>query len=121
MSKTLYTVAGLSRLAEIIKTARRGRSYRQFEVVTGVSHATLRRLEFCEVSNPEDNTLSLIAPHTAFSLEELRAIAQERERGTVRKYRLAEDVLPFVENLPDQEAARLAQMILGRLGGLSFG
>jgi transcriptional regulator with XRE-family HTH domain len=118
MSKTLYTETGLSRLAEIIKTARGQHSLREFEAVTGVSHATLRRLELCQVHNPEDNTLSHIAPFTSYTLEELKAIAQERERGEVRKYRLAEDVMPIVLELPDREAARLAQMIVGKLGGV---
>ena len=118
MSKTLYTQTGLARLAEIMNSARNHKSYREFEAVTGVSHATLRRLERCEVQNPEDNTLSQIAPFTSFTLEELKAIAQERERGEIRKYRLAEDVLPIVEELPNREAARLAQMIVGRLGGV---
>ncbi|MBW4694659.1 MAG: hypothetical protein KME27_23155 [Lyngbya sp. HA4199-MV5] len=118
MSKTLYTETGLARLAEIIKAARQHKSYREFEAVTGVSHATLRRLELCEVHNPEDNTLSQIAPLTSFTLEELKAIAQERERGKIRKYRLAEDVLPIVAELPNREAARLAQMIVGKLGGV---
>jgi transcriptional regulator with XRE-family HTH domain len=118
MSKTLYTEAGLRQLAEIIKSARQHRSLRDFEAVTGVSHATIARLERCEVSNPEDNTLSLIAPHTSYSLEELKAIAQERERGEIRKYRLAEDVLPIVDELPRREIARLAQIIVGKLGGI---
>lgn len=118
MSKTLYTELGLRRLAEIIKSAREHRSYREFESVTGVSHATIRRLELCEVKNPEDNTLVQVAPFTPYSYEELKAIAQERERGEIRKYRIAEDLLPMVNELPSREAARLAQMIVGKLGGV---
>lgn len=120
MTKTLYTEVGLSQLAEIIKQARGDRSYREFETVTGVSHATIRRLELCEVRTPEDATLSQIAPFTPYSYEELKAIAQERERGEIRKYRIAEDVLPIVNELPAVEAARLAQMIVGRLAGLPY-
>jgi transcriptional regulator with XRE-family HTH domain len=118
MRKTLYTEQGLVRLAEIIKQARAGRSYRDFESETGVSHATIRRLEHCEVRNPEDLTLMQIALFTPYSYEELKAIAQERERGEVRKYRIAEDLLPMVNELPDREAARLAQIIVGRLAGI---
>jgi transcriptional regulator with XRE-family HTH domain len=118
MSRTLYTDSGLLRLAEIIKSSRGDRSYREFEAVTGVSHATIRRLEHCEVQNPEDSTLSHIAPFTAYTFEELKAIAQERERGEVRQYRMAEDLMPMVDQLPDREAARLAQMIIGKLARL---
>ncbi|NJP11518.1 MAG: hypothetical protein HC866_20285 [Leptolyngbyaceae cyanobacterium RU_5_1] len=52
---------------------------------------------------------------TPFSLEELKAIAQERQAGKVRKYLIAEDVLPMVNELSEKEAARLAQMIIGKL------
>jgi transcriptional regulator with XRE-family HTH domain len=120
MTKTLYTEQGLLRLAEIIKQARGNRSYREFENVTGVSHATIRRLELREVTTPEDTTLSQIAPFTPYTYEELKAIAQERERGEIRKYRIAEDILPMVKELPVTEAARLAQMIVCQLAGMPF-
>ena len=116
MTKTLYTEMGLSKLAEIVRQSRGGRSFREFQAVTGVSHATIRRIELEEVKSPEDVTLAAIAPHTPYSYEELKAIATERkQQAQVRSYHLAEDLLPYVNQLPDIEAARLAQMIVARL------
>jgi|GEM_PF-2018276 len=118
MNKTLYTDRGLRQLAEIIKQARGRYSFREFESLTHVSHATIRRLELCEVKNPEDSTLIQIAPLTSYSYDELKAIAQERDKGEVREYRIAEDVFPMVGKLPVKEKARLAQMIMGDIAGL---
>ena len=117
-NKTLYTEAGVSRLAAIVRQARGNRSYREFQNLTGVSHATIRRLELQEVKSPEDLTLAAIAPYTPYTYEELKAIATERQRGEIRSYRVAEDLLPYVRELPDSEAARLAQMIVARLGNI---
>jgi hypothetical protein len=117
-TKTLYTDRGLRQLAEIIKQERGRYSDREFESLTQVSHATVRCLELCEVKNPEDSTLIQIAPQTAYSYDKLKAIAQERDKGDVREYRIAEDVFPMVGQLPTQEKARLAQMIVGDIGGL---
>lgn len=115
-----YTLEGLRRLAQIVKDARRNRSYREFEELTGLSHATIRRLELEEVKEPKDSTLEAIAPHTPYSLEELKAIATEKESSPIREYRVAEDLLPYVNQLPDIEAARLAQMIVARLAGMDY-
>jgi transcriptional regulator with XRE-family HTH domain len=112
-----HTGAGLLRLAEIIKQVRGRYSYREFEGITGVSRATIRRLELSEVRNPEDSPLIQLAPHTPYCYEELKAIAQERERREIRKYRI-EDVLPMMDQLPKQQKARLARMIVGELGEL---
>ncbi|HEY9737572.1 MAG TPA: hypothetical protein V6D06_14860 [Trichocoleus sp.] len=115
MNKSLYTEQGLLRLAEIVKRSRGGRSYRDLEALTGVSHATIRRLEKLEVKTPEDSTLQSLAPLTPYSFEELKAIGQERERPEIREYLVAEDVWPIVSSLPANEAARLAKMIIDLL------
>jgi transcriptional regulator with XRE-family HTH domain len=91
---------------------------REFEELTGVSDAVVRRLELQEVKNPDDVTLIRIAPRTPYTFEELKAIAQERQVAEIRKYRVAEDLLPMANELPVQERARLAQLIIGGLARL---
>lgn len=105
-------------MAQIARSARGERSYREFEKIAGVSHAAMRRVELAEVRNPDDTTLAKIAPFTPYSFEELKAIAQERQVGELRRYRTAEDLLPLVQELPVEERARLGQMIFGILARL---
>jgi len=38
----------------------------------------------------------------------------------VREYRLAEDVIPIVDQLPDREAAKLAQHLVVRMSSLDL-
>ncbi|MFB2897410.1 hypothetical protein ACE1CI_31215 [Aerosakkonemataceae cyanobacterium BLCC-F50] len=115
MPEPLYTESGLLKLAQIIKQARGSRSYREFEAISGVSHATIRRLEICDVKNPDIATLANLAIHTPYSVEELIAVAEERDKVDIRQYRTAEEAIGVVDQLNHQEAARLAQMIVGRL------
>jgi len=116
MSKSLYTPGGLQSLAAIVKRARGSKSLREFGDLVDVSHATIGRMERLEVTNPEDSTLEKLAPFTPYSLDELKAIGQEREQHSpVRDFRVAEDVWPMVDELPDAEMARLAKMIIDRL------
>ncbi|MFB2836501.1 hypothetical protein [Floridanema evergladense] len=115
MPEPLYPESGLLKLAQIIKLARGSRSYREFEAISGVSHATIRRLELSDVKNPDIATLANLAIHTPYTLEELIAVAQERDKVDIRPYRTAEEAMSVVDQLHHQEAARLAQMIIGRL------
>lgn len=115
MPEPLYTEPGLLKLAQIIKQARGARSYREFEALSGVSHATIRRLEICDVKNPDIATLANLAVHTPYTVEELIAVAEERDKVDIRQYRTAEEAITVVDQLNHQEAARLAQMIIGRL------
>lgn len=119
--ESLYTAAGLAKLAQIAKDARGDRGYRPFERLSGISHAVQRRLELEEVKNPDDTTLAKLAPYTPYSFDELKAIAQERQMGELRKYRTAEDLLPLVQELPLPERARLAQLIVGTLARIIQG
>jgi transcriptional regulator with XRE-family HTH domain len=114
-----YTQSGLLQLARIVKQARGKHSYREFEKISGVSHSTIRRLERCQVKNPEKSTWQKIAPHTDYCTEELIAIGEQKEKAEIREYRTAEEALPVIEQLSNKEAARLAQMIVGRLAKLS--
>jgi transcriptional regulator with XRE-family HTH domain len=111
----MFTEPGLLKLAQIVKQARKERSYRDFEEITGISHTTIRRLELTEVKNPDVATLSKLAPHTPYCVEELVSIAGENHKAEIREYRTAEEAMAVVGQLSKQEAARLAQMIIGRL------
>lgn len=115
MEKNFYTQEGLIKLGQIVRQARGKLSYRDFESLTGVSHATIRRLELGDVKTPDFATLARIAPRTPYVVEELQAIAFQKPQGEVRQYRVAEDVMPIVMDLPATEAARLAQMIIAKL------
>lgn len=116
MGKTLYTYNGLEKLAEIIRTARGHEKVRAFARKVGVSHATIDRLEKGEVLEPEITTLEKLAPHLGYTREELIAIcAGDNSPHPVREYRLAEDVIPIIDQLPDREAAKIIQHIAARL------
>ena len=116
MSRTLYTTEGLAKLGEIVRTARGNKSLREFGRVTGVSYATISRLERGGNKEPEVTTLLMLAPYLGYSKEELIAICESSPRKPeVRMYRLAEDVLPAIKQLPDKEAAKVAQAIIAHL------
>jgi len=117
MGRTLYTTEGLHKLAEIVRQVRSDMSYRDFAAKAGISHATIRRIEAEEVKEPEISTLTKLAPFTPYTIEELIRICQQSsgKLPDVRTYRLAEDILPMVDDLPDIEAAKVAQAIIARL------
>lgn len=119
-NRTFYTKNGLKKLGEIVRQARGNLSYREFEPICGVSHGTIRRMELGDVKMPDYATLLRLAPHTPYTIEEIQAIAAEREPGDMRKYRTYQDVLPMVMELPDQELAKLGQAILAKLAGLAY-
>lgn len=112
----LYTRSGLEKLAQIVKNARGTDSVRAFAKKAGISHRTVTRLEDADLQEPEVTTLQKIAPLTGYTKEELIAILESKPHGQeVREYRTAEDVMPIVNQLPEQEAARVAQHIIARL------
>lgn len=116
MGKTLYTYDGIEKLAQIIRTARGHEKVRPFARKVGVSYATIDRLERGEVREPAIDTLEKLSPYLGYSREELIAIcAGENSPQPIRAYRLAADVLPIVDQLPDREAAIVAQHIIARL------
>lgn len=112
----LYTRTGLEKLAQIVKAARGSDSVRTFAKKADISHRTVTRLEEADLKEPEITTLQKIAPLTGYSKEELIAILESKPLSPqVREYRTAEDVIPIVNQLPDQQAARVAQHIIARL------
>ena len=114
-SRSLYTSAGLEKLAQIIRQARGDLSFRQFQEVTGVAHGVIRRIENLDAKMPDPTTLKLLAPHTPYTYRQLQAIAMQEDDLAFeieRQYWSAEDVMPIVRELPETEAARLAQLII---------
>ena len=116
MGKTLYTYEGIEKLAHIIRSVRGREGVRPFARKVGVSYATIDRLEKCEVLEPEIGTLEKLAPHLGYTREELIAIcAGENAPQPAREFKLAEDVFPIIDQLPDREAGKVAQYIISRL------
>lgn len=116
MAKTVYTYEGIEKLAEIIRVVRGTQSGRAFAKKVGLSPTAIDRILKGEVIEPELNTLEKLAPHLGYTREELIAICSgDNSPQPVREYRLAEDVLPIINQLPDREAAKLAQHIIARL------
>lgn len=116
MGRTLYTYQGLAKLGELVRNARGTKSGRQFAREMGLSYATITRLEKGEIKEPEVTTLQKLAPHLGYSKEELIAICESAPRAPeVKIYRVAEDALPVIDQLPDSEVAKVAQHIITRL------
>ncbi|MDZ7992520.1 MAG: helix-turn-helix domain-containing protein [Nostoc sp. EfeVER01] len=113
---SLYTRVGLEKLAEIVRSARGHDSVRAFAKKAGISHRTVTRIEETDLQEPEITTLQKIAPLTGYSKEELIAILEAKPHAPeIRQYRVAEDVIPLINQLPDTEAAKVAQHIIARL------
>lgn len=116
MAKTVYTWEGIEKLAQIIRAARGHESARSFAKKVGLSPTSIDRILNGVVMEPELKTLEKLAPHLGYTREELIAIcAGDNSPQPVREYRLAEDVMPMVDQLPDREAAKVAQRIIARL------
>lgn len=116
MAKTVYTYEGIEKLAEIIRVARGHLSGRAFAKKVGLSTTSIERILKGEVKEPELKTLEKLAPHLGYTREELMAIcAGDNSPQPVREYRLAEDVIPIIDQLPPREAAKIAQHIIAQL------
>ncbi|MBO3463078.1 hypothetical protein G7B40_041445 [Aetokthonos hydrillicola Thurmond2011] len=106
-----FTDLGLQKLADIVRTVRGNRSYKELERSSKISYMTLIRLERCEVKTPELTTLRKLAPLTPYTLEELLAIGTQRTESKKREILTAEDVLPYAIQLPLIEVGRLIQKL----------
>jgi transcriptional regulator with XRE-family HTH domain len=106
-----FTPAGLSKLAQIVKAARGRLSVRGFATQVGVSHTIINKIEQEKAKAPEVSTLERLAPFTPYSLEELLAIATERTNPEKKEIVTAEDLLPYLLQLPLSELGRLIQLI----------
>lgn len=124
-----YTRKGVEDLARIVKQARGHMSYRDFETYLAerlaengiegkVPFSTLRRVELCDYSpgfGPDYDTLAKISYVTPYTIEELSAMVRERSLDMVRTYRVAEDVLPAIRELPRVQRLRLIQLIASEM------
>jgi transcriptional regulator with XRE-family HTH domain len=115
MAESTNTIEGLAQLARIVREARGHRKIREFAKLAGLSHATISRIEKEDIASPSDTTFECLAEVTGKTFEELKAIARSQAPSPGKQVRVAEDVLPLVDELSDFEAARLAQIIVARL------
>lgn len=111
------TAEGLEQLALIVRQARGRHSYRVFQDICDVSHATIRRLEHKEVAGPEVQTLAKLAPYTPYSASELVDIVSGRDPQAVRSILVFSDVLPAAKGLPPIEKFKLIHALLEDLHG----
>ncbi|NEQ26937.1 MAG: helix-turn-helix transcriptional regulator [Microcoleus sp. SIO2G3] len=111
VQETAFTEEGLRRLAEIIKTARGERNSSEFAKIVGINYMTIIRLENCEVKTPKISTLQKLERFTPFSWEELLAIGTGQSGATRRDILTADDVMPYVTQLPLTEIGRLIQKL----------
>lgn len=119
--ESLYTKKGLEKLAEIIKNFRSQHGISQRELARrcgGVSQPTIGRLESAVGYEPEDQTLALLATVLPYNLDELKAIAQEREIQPIRSScHSAEEWVEFGSTLPPEEFIRGIQLALEKVKG----
>lgn len=101
------------RLSELVKNIRGERTQRQFAKQIGVSFAAVRSWEEGE-SYPVLENLGKIASACGMTLEELLAYLKgEIEAGELApRARIAEDLLPYVNDLPREERKRLMQILI---------
>jgi transcriptional regulator with XRE-family HTH domain len=118
-STTIASSAGIQALAKIVEEARktRGSSYRDFGLLTGISHATLRRLELGQIASPEVQTLQKLAPYTDYNASELVAIVGGRPVESVRDVLTVSDIWPAVERLPRAEQLKMLHRLIDLLCG----
>ena len=102
-----YTEAGLKKLGERMRFERKQRSLttRELAYLVGerTAHTTIDRLEQGLFEEPKPNTLAKIAPHLDMTVEEMLAIASERD---VKKRTCAE-AMPLLNEMPVAELQKL--------------
>ncbi|MGL4620524.1 MAG: helix-turn-helix domain-containing protein [Chroococcidiopsis sp.] len=101
------------RLSEVVKKARGKRTQRQFAKYLGVSFAAVRSWEEQE-SYPGLPNLEKIAASSGMSTDDLLAYLKgEITYGEASpKAKTAEDLLPFVDNLPASERKKLIRLLI---------
>lgn len=126
-----YTKTGLEKLGQILRSVRGDMTYREFEVfvkeklldagVGGtIPHGTLRRFEIVDFrrDGPDYDSLIKLSYVLGYTVEELQAIASEREIEYSREITTFEDIKPLIDQLSPTELPRLGQYIFARLGRL---
>lgn len=110
----IYTLEGLEKLAEIIRTARGKEAVRAFARRNDVSHRTISQLEACNVQEPEITTLQKIAPALGYTKEQLIAILEGRPR-ILSTNSLAADIFATVDQMERGEIGKLIHYATDRL------
>lgn len=108
-------LSGMDRFIQIIIKARGKYSVREFSEKLGLAHTTLRRLEAGLTKSPDQSTLNMLAEYTPYNADELRAIIEERPPAEIREMVTAEDFLKIAKDLPPDEIARLAHLLIDYL------
>ena len=101
------------RLSEVVKKARGDRTQRQFAKYLGVSFAAVRSWEEQE-SYPGLPNLEKIANASGMILEDLLAYlrGEVTAESASPKTRIAEDLLPYVDNLSPNERKKLIRLLI---------
>ncbi len=117
MTVTTATDAS-DRLGKLIKTLRQRRklSQRQYAKILDVSFATIRSWESGEALPNRDN-LSKIADEASQTVDELLEYLGGNDNPQRERSRIAEDLLPAIEDLTPEERVRLIGLLAESLTG----
>lgn len=103
---------GLEKFGEIVKRSRGVLSLREFAKVVGVNKATIGRIEK-GLHMPTIDTVTLIAPHTEYSVEELLAIIDGRTTADKRDLLLGEEAIAHLHRLTVEEKEKVIESLIG--------
>lgn len=103
---------GLEKFGEIVKRSRGHLSLREYAKIVGVNKATISRIEKC-VHMPTIDTVTLIAPQTEYSVEELLAILNGRQSVDKRELLLGEEALAHLHKLTTDEKIKVVESLIG--------
>lgn len=121
-----FTRKGLIEFRRILERSRKKLSYKAFYKITGVSIGTLWKLEkSADIKEIRISTLEDLAPHMIFdepqpntvqeAVESLRAIATQEFSSKEKQYQTFEEILPILEQLPDEEKVKVGHWVVTRL------
>lgn len=107
------------RLSNLIKELRGERSQRNFAKSLGVSYASVRTWEEGE-SMPSVKNLKKIAKYSNQSVEELlnHLSGEGENKSSINKVpslKIAEEVIPYIKDLPKKESAKLAKFLIEKI------
>lgn len=112
------TAEGLAELSRIVKSARGKLPYEHFGKKVGLSSVTIWRIEMQKAEYIRASSLSILAPHLGYSLEQLIVIAGGKSPQNIDMPQLlltADNVLPIIHQLPPVEKRRLREIDLASM------
>lgn len=113
-----FTEKGLAELSRIIKLARGNLTFEDFGKKVGLSHVTIWRVEMQKAEYIRISSLSVLAPHLGYSLEQLIAIAKGELPDEIDMSHIlltADSVLPIIDKLPFLEKRKLREISLSNM------